>query len=156
MLTYNECVDAYIRFLRDRGGKIRDTDWMLLLGAFHADFESLKARDHSYDARRQFVEDLQARLECSFDSFNSAIVEARSNLNFERLAENFSVLNIDLSSMQRFRIRLDKEVVGWRHSVAHGDPPDLSALDSADHVEFTANLLALLADRFQHAMLERI
>ena len=65
---YNECVDAYIRFLRDRGGKIRDTDWMLLLGAFHADFESLKARDHSYDARRQFVEDLQARLECSFDS----------------------------------------------------------------------------------------
>ena len=55
---YNDCVRAYIRFLRDRGGKIRDTDWMLLLGAFHADFESLKARSHSYDARRQFVEDL--------------------------------------------------------------------------------------------------
>ena len=153
---YNDCVRAYIRFLRDRGGKIRDTDWMLLLGAFHADFESLKARSHSYDARRQFVEDLQVRLECGFDSFDDAVVEARSNLNFERLAENFSVLNIDLSSMQRFRIRLDKEVVGWRHSVAHGDPPDLSALDIADHVEFTANLLIVLADRFQHAILERI
>jgi hypothetical protein len=58
--------------------------------------------------------------------------------------------------MQRFRIRLDKEVVGWRHSVAHGDPPDLSALAIADHVEFTANLLIILADRFQYAMLERI
>ena len=67
-----------------------------------------------------------------------------------------ALLNIDLSSMQRFRIRPDKEVVGWRHSVAHGDPPDLSALDIADHVEFTANLLIVLADRFQHAMLERI
>jgi len=58
--------------------------------------------------------------------------------------------------MQRFRIRLDKEVVGWRHGVAHGDPPDLSALDIVDHVEFTANLLIVLADRFQYAMLERI
>ncbi len=153
---YNECAGAYIRFLRDRGGKIRDTDWMLLLGVFHADFESLKARSHSYDARRQFIEDLQARLECGFDSFDDTIVEARSNLNFERLAENLYVLNIDLSPMQRFRIRLDKEVVGWRHSVAHGDPPDLSALDIADHVEFTANLLIVLADRFQYAMLERI
>ena len=153
---YNDCVRAYIRFLRDRGGKIRDTDWMLLLGAFHADFESLKARSHSYDARRQFVEDLQVRLECGFDSFDDTVVEARSNLNFERLVENFSLLNIDLSSMQRFRIRLDKEVVGWRHGVAHGDPPDLSALDIADHVDFTANLLIVLADRFQHAMLEKM
>jgi hypothetical protein len=42
------------------------------------------------------------------------------------------------------------------HSVAHGDPPDLSALDISDHVDFTANLLMILADRFQHAMLERI
>src|ERR1700720_3087701 len=81
---YNECVGAYIRFLRDRGGKIRDTDWMLLVGAFHADFDSLKARSHSSDARRQFVEDLQTRLECGFESFDDTIVEARSNLNFER------------------------------------------------------------------------
>jgi hypothetical protein len=39
---YNDCVPAYIRFLRDRGGKIRATDRMLLIGAFHPDFESLK------------------------------------------------------------------------------------------------------------------
>jgi hypothetical protein len=114
---YNDCVRAYVRFLRERGGKIRDTDWTLLLGAFHADFESLRARSHSYDARRQFVADLQVRLECGFDSFDDTIVEARSNLDFDRLSQNFSVLNIDLSSMQRFRIRLDKEVVGWRHTV---------------------------------------
>jgi hypothetical protein len=153
---YNDCARTYIRFLRERGGKIRDTDWMLLLGAFHADFESLRARSHSYDARRQFVADLQVRLECGFESFDDTIVEARSNLDFERLSQNFVVLNIDFSSMQRFRIRLDKEVVGWRHSVAHGDPPDLSALDISDHVDFTANLLIVLADRFQDAMLERI
>jgi hypothetical protein len=129
---------------------------MLLLGALHADFESLRAKNHSYAARCQFVRDLSIRLECGFDAFDDTVVEARSNLNFERLAENFSVLNIDLSFMQRFRIRLDKEVVGWRHSVAHGDAPDLSALDIADHIDFTANLLILLADRFQHAILEKM
>jgi MAE_28990/MAE_18760-like HEPN len=35
---YNECVRAYISFLKERGGKVRDMDWMLLVGAFRADF----------------------------------------------------------------------------------------------------------------------
>lgn len=84
------------------------------------------------------------------------VIEARSNLNFDRLSENFELLSFDLNTLQRFRIRLDRELVGWRHGVAHGDPPDLSTLDINNHVDFTANLLLALADSFQSGMLERM
>ncbi len=65
-------------------------------------------------------------------------------------------MNFDLTSIQKFRNRLDKELVGWRHGVAHGDQPDLTSLDIADHVDFTAELLIVIADHFQYAMLERM
>ena len=63
---YNECVRAYIQFLTERGRKIRETDWMLLVGAFGSDFKSLRARNHSVEAKHQFVANLKARLECGF------------------------------------------------------------------------------------------
>lgn len=58
--------------------------------------------------------------------------------------------------MQRMRNRLDKELVGWRHAVAHGDSPDLTEFDVQDHIEFTSSLLMLIADQFQFAMLDRV
>lgn len=153
---YNECVRSYVQFLKERGGKVRETNWMLLVGAFTPDFESLRAKNHSSDSKRQFVATLKTRLECGFDTFDSATIEARSNLNYERLSQNYSLLNFDLDSVQRIRIRLDKELVGWRHSVAHGDTPDLTSLDIAAHVDFSANLLIEVADRFQYAMVDRM
>ena len=153
---YNECVRAYMRFLRERGGKVRATDWMLLLGALGADFESLRDRNHSDDARHEFVSNLRLRLECGFEAIDGSVIEARSNLNFARLRWNFAVLDFDLMPLQRFRIRMDRELVQWRHEVAHGDPPDLTALDINGHVEFAAALLITLADGFQEAMLRRI
>ena len=153
---YNDCVYTYVQFLRECGRKVRETDWMLLIGAFNSDFESLRAQNHSAEAKRQFVANLKERLECGFEAFDSTTIEARSNLNFKRLAYNYHLMNFDLKSLQKFRIRLDKELVGWRHGVAHGDAPDLSAMDIADHVDFTALLLLVIADSFQYAMLERI
>lgn len=152
---YNECVHEYVRFLEERGGKIRETDWMLLVGAFDPDFESLRARNHSSDAKRDFVANLKQRLECGFASFDKSTVQARSNLDFQRLSQNFHILNFDISAFQKVRNRLDREVVGWRHSVAHGDSPDLSALDIANHMNFAAELLIIVADSFQNAILER-
>ena len=153
---YNECVDIYTEFLTERGGKVRETDWMLLVGAFNPDFESLRSKNHSVDAKHQFVANLKTRMECGFDAFDRTTIQARSNLDYKRISKNYSVLNFELLSLQRCRIRLDKELVGWRHSVAHGDSPDLSALDIADHVDFTAYLLSEVADCFQYAMLNRM
>jgi hypothetical protein len=153
---YNECVDIYVGFLTERGGKVRETDWMLLVGAFQADFESLRSRNHSVDARHQFVANLQTRMECSFDVFDRSTIQARSNLDYERITQNYCLLNFELSPLQKYRIRLDKELVGWRHSVAHGDSPDLSTIDIANHVDFTVQLLGIVADCFQYAILNRM
>lgn len=152
---YNECVGTYVQFLSDCGRKVRETDWMLLTGALTSDFESLRARNHSAEAKRQFVASLKERIECGFEQFDKTTIEARSNLDFKRLAHNYGLMNISLEPLQEFRIRLDKELVGWRHRVAHGDSPDLSTMDIAGHIKLAAVLLIVVADSFQYAMLER-
>lgn len=153
---YNECVRTYLSFLIERGGKVKDRDWKLLVSAFHADLESMRDRNHSLEARFSFVQNLRSKIDCGFEAINPKTVEARSNLDFARLSENYCLLNFDLSQMQRMRNRLDKELVGWRHAVAHGDSPDLTDLDIQDHIDFTSSLLMSIADQFQFAMLERL
>jgi hypothetical protein len=153
---YNECVRAYLRFLVEKGGKVRDQDWMLLVSALHSDFESMRGRNHSPESRQAFVKKLQVAIDCGFDAVEVKTIEARSNLDFKRLSENYGLLNFDLSMMQKFRNRLDKELVGWRHAVAHGDSPDLTTMDVEDHIKFASSLLISIADQFQHAMLARI
>ena len=153
---YYECVRTYLNFLREKGGRVRDSDWMLLLSAFHADFESMRDRNHSFKSRQQFVENLKVRLDCGFDALDATVVEARSNLDFTRLTQNYLLLNFDPTSIESSRNRLDKELVGWRHAVAHGDSPDLTAMDVSAHVEFVSKLLILVSDRFQCSMLDRV
>ena len=153
---YNECVTEYIAFLKETGGKVRKTDWMLLLGVISSDLESLRARNHSEMAKFTFVKDLKARIESGFDKVDANHVSARSNLNFDRIRLNYDILSFDLSRLQQYRIRLNKELVGWRNSVAHGGEPDLSGLDIAEHVDFTSELLIVLADAFQEGMLKRV
>lgn len=153
---YNECVRAYMRFLIEAGGKVRDTDWLLLVSAFHSDFESMKDRNHSLESRQNFVENLKLKIDCRFDAIDATVVEARSNLDFARLSQNYQLLSFDLTSMQRVRNRLDKELVGWRHAVAHGDSPDLTKMDVEAHIDFASSLLVMIADRFQYAMLSRV
>jgi hypothetical protein len=153
---YNDCVRTYVEFLRSRGRKIRETDWMLLVGACNSDFDSLRDRNHSVDARYNFVANLRERLECRFDAFDRSCVEAKANLDFRRVTQCYTILNFSTQTLEKFRIRIDAELVGWRHSVAHGDSPDLSALDIANHIDFASHLFLVLADQFQYAMLERM
>jgi len=153
---YNECVTEYCAFLTAKGGKVKRTDWLMLLGVIGSDLDSLRARNHSSKARFKFVNDLKRRLESEFDQFDANYVKARSNLDFDRLSLNYNILSFNLTPFQRHRIRLDKELVGWRNSVAHGEEPDLSGLDIVKHVDFTSELLIVLADAFQEGMLKRI
>lgn len=150
---YNDCVSCYIDFLRDANLKVSDVRWELLAGTMSGDFNSLRDKHHSDDARQKFVERLRERLSCGFDKFDRSIVMSRSNLDFEKLSANFGLLGFDISPFLRQRLRIDKELVGWRHGVAHGDPPDLSRVDAAGHIEFTSQLLLAIADCFQHAIL---
>ena len=153
---YNECVLIYINFLKEIGMKVAESGWLMLIGALSAEFDALRSRNHSTDARKEFVMQLKYRLACRFDTFDRSVVLARSNLDFSRLSNNFTLLNFDFSAFQPSRIRLDKELVGWRHGVAHGDAPDLSAMNVSAHVDFAAELMLAVSDLFQKAILERL
>jgi hypothetical protein len=150
---YNDCVQSYIDFLKTNGGRVRDADWMMLVGALSSQFQSLYDRRHSHEARRKFVEQFRTILECDYDSFDLEVVRARSNLDFCRLSGNYDILNFDIERLQTYRLRIDHEIVSWRHQVAHGDQPDLSQLDIERHVDLAAELLLVVADQFQEAML---
>lgn len=152
---YNECVGIYVSFLEAMDILVSEASWLLLTGALSAEFESLRSRNDSRKARREFVASLKTRMVCKFDEFDRTAVMARSNLDFDKLSENLLLLDFDAAPLQRSRIRLNKELVGWRHRVAHGDPPDLSTVDIADHINFAADMMLVVSDLFQDAILAR-
>lgn len=153
---WNECVQQYCQFLRDEKRVVKDSGWLMLLGVLTSDFASLRDRFHSRRARRDFVLSLNDRIGATFDVFDQEVVEARSNLDFERLRENAEVLGLDLSGFQVHRNRLDRELVAWRNAAAHGDSPELDDLDVDKHVDYVATLLMLVADQFQDALLQHL
>jgi len=149
---YNDCVRSYIEFLKVCGKKVRDVEWMLLCGVFEPDFVMLRDKNHSPSAKRQFVSRMRNRVDCFFDDFNLVSISARSNLNFDRVSEAYEIMNFDVSDLQPFRNKLDHELVGWRHAVAHGESPDLTALDVAQHVDFVSGLMNRISGHFQAAI----
>jgi hypothetical protein len=153
---YNDCITTYQDFLKNNGFRVADANWKMLVGALSRDFESLRAKNHTIKAKTEFVESLRHRLMQGFEEFDASIVRARSNLQFERLQENFALLGFDISEFQRYRLRIDKELVGWRNGVAHGDAPNLDQLDVEDHIKFVSQLLRQMADRFQDSMLSKV
>ncbi len=153
---YNDCVRSYAGFLKERGGRMRDKDWMMLAGAFTASFQSLHDKHNSRDARRAFIEKMKSLVDEDYGCFSFDVVLARSNLDFEKLTGNYHILSFDLGPLQRHRLKIDREIVAWRHQIAHGDQPDLSAMDVAKHTDLVSNLLLIIADQFQAAILERM
>ena len=152
---YNECVECYLDFLQESDIKVKDAGWLLLTGSLAANFKSLRDRNHSDDAQLDFVKKLKDHLDCNFDDFDRTVVMSRSNLDFAKLSGNFGIMDISVNAFQSRRLRIDKELVGWRHGVAHGGSPDLSTVDAKEHVDFTADLLLLISDAFQTAIAAR-
>ncbi|MCR8898272.1 MAE_28990/MAE_18760 family HEPN-like nuclease [Gordonia sp. GONU] len=153
---YNECVDNYCDFLRASDKTVTDVAWEMMVGSLDRHFEVLRSRNHSRAARREFVTSLRTTLTAKFDAFDRKSVKSRSNLDWDKLTENFLILGFDTSSLLRHRNRIQHELVGWRHAVAHGNSPNLEALDVESHIELTGNVMTIVADTFQAAMVAHI
>lgn len=153
---YNECVEAYCEFMKVQGSKVSDVGWKMLIGVFGSEFSSLRDRNHSPTARLEFIEGLQDKLNANFEMFDQSVIAAQSNLNWDALRMNFEILDFDLSLLQQYRNRLNNELVGWRHGVAHGSAPNLGSLDAGDHISLVAELMMLVSDAFQSAMVEQV
>ena len=153
---YNECVEAYCDFLQLQGKQVSATGWKMIIGVLSAEFESLRGRHHSQAAKGDFINNLKSHLSSDFTKFDRGVVRARSNLDWRQLEYNFEVLGFNLDPIQPHRNRLDKELVSWRHGVAHGNAPNLGSLDAADHINLVADVMMLVSDAFQSAMVKHI
>jgi len=151
---YNECVECFIGYQKETRRKVRDVAWPLLIGLLTGEFQQLNDRNHSLDSETEFIERLEPLIEQDFNGFNVKVICSRSNLNFKKLQQNFRILGFDLSPLQPLRLRIDNELVAWRHGVAHGDEPDLLTVDLISHVEFTQELLLTMADIFQNHIVD--
>lgn len=151
---YNECVAQYVKLLTARGDLVKDIEWRLLVGVIRGSLDGLRDSNFSDKSKVIFIDNLKDELEADFTQFHRLEVEAKSNLNFEKLRKNFELLNFNIDVFQPSRLRIDKELVGWRHSIAHGDDPDLSEMDATNHIEFALKQMMELADIFQWKMLE--
>ncbi len=152
---YNQCVGYYLDFLCDLNIKVADASWLMLVGALSGDFDALRAKNHSLNGRREFITQLKSKMDCRFDLFDRSVVMARSNLDFSRLRASLALLNLSELPFNPIRIRLDKELVGWRHGVAHGDSPDLSDVNVSEHIDFTDELMLLVSGTFQSAVVAK-
>lgn len=152
---YNECAHTYLRFLTHLNKPLSAVDWSLLLGLLTSNFESLRARNHSIEAKHDFVEKLSVALKEGARGYDTSVLLARSNLNFDKIKTNFSVLSFSYDKLQKYRLKIDNEVVGWRHGIAHGSDPDLSLLDLEKHLELVRELLLVMADIFQEEIMAR-
>ena len=150
---YNDCISIYLEYLKHTGIKTVKPHWAMLVGALDADFARLRDKNHSYDAKTDFVEVLQSKITSTFDEFDAKCLLARSNLDFEKVRSNFRIMGLDISSILKFRNRMDKELIAWRHSVAHGNSPVLEDFAIEKHIDFTSNLLLALAGVFQEKMI---
>lgn len=149
---YNECVKLFFKFLRENKYKVVDYSWHLLIGSLRSDLKSLRDRGFSAKSEYEFVDKLKLIDQHDFEKFDLSIVLSRSNLNYSNLESNFNLLGFSLEGFQEKRLKIDHELVGWRHSVAHGNEPDLGGVDIDDHILFTQDLLHEMASKFQMKM----
>jgi hypothetical protein len=74
--------------------------------------------------------------------------QAASNLDFDRITVCFESLGLNISLISHHKSFINRELVGWRHSVAHGSEPNLDKADLVKHSNTTADLLLMLSNAF--------
>ncbi len=146
------CVHTLVDWLENTSLKYSSLPEEFLLGGVMAAFDSLRDRKDNLSARLDFLRSIRGIETKSFTGFDRKIVLPRSNLNFEKLKFIAQILQLDLSPYLRHQLRLDKELVAWRHLIAHGEMFTLDRTKVESHTKFCEELLFLAKDSFEIAL----
>src|SRR5690606_7457982 len=77
-----------------------------------ADFNRLRDRNFSDIAKKDFVDSIFSALKADFTAVSDKEIRPRSNFDFARLEYCADYLDLDVSSFQPHRNKIDKEIVG--------------------------------------------
>lgn len=145
---WSDCIDAYMRFHTKLGRRPVLVNRNFLIGMLGSGFRSLKDRNFSDEAKREFVSEIFTGLKADFTAVGTEEIRPRSNFDFKRLTYCANYLNLSIDALQKYRNKIDAEVVGWRHSIAHGEAPDIDRTAVREHLQLVETLTGLVQDAF--------
>ncbi|WP_430522995.1 MAE_28990/MAE_18760 family HEPN-like nuclease [Ponticoccus litoralis] len=145
---FNYCVDLYIKAVNSAGKNISQINPALLACEIEPHLMSLRDRNFRIDARPDFARQVFALSDHTKITSDHSILKAASNLDFKRLRNCLSALDVDEGRLLQHQNFIVHELVKWRHQVAHGDEPDLGSADLIAHSHRAEELLIIVLEVF--------
>lgn len=150
----SSCVNIFVDHLESLNLTYGSVPVDFGLGAVSANLDSYRDKADNLNSRIDLARSFRGLEVKPFENFDRKIILPRSNLNFERLRFIFSVINLDVQPFQKHRIRIDNELVKWRHQIAHGQMFTLDDDKVLSHTKFCEELMFLIKDAFEIAISE--
>lgn len=149
----SSCAGALVDYLESKKTPYSAIPPAMLLGAMSAAFDRYRDTADNLNSRRKLIVEFQKAIIGDVQKFDRRVILPRSNLNFERLKFIHEVIDVDISPFQKHRIKIDKELVAWRHLVAHGEMFVLDADNAESHTLLCEELMFLTKSTFESAFL---
>lgn len=121
----------------------------MFLGAVSNALDSYRDTADNLNSRKKLLNEFRSQVGGTFSNFDRRIILPRSNLNFERLQFICATIGADVQPFQKHRLKIDKELVKWRHEVAHGELFILGEEYAESHTRLCEELLFLTKDVFE-------
>lgn len=149
----SSCASTYIDFLESQGVAYSALPPNMLLGALCKALDSYRDTADNLISWRKLVNAFQVAHGSVASKFDHSVIKPRSNLNFDRLRFIHEIIDADLTPFQKYRLKIDKELVEWRHLVAHGEMFVLKDDAAVSHTRLCEELMFLTKDTFEAALL---
>jgi hypothetical protein len=149
----SKCAGIYIDFLEEKKVSYSALPPGMFLGAMSSALDSYRDKADNLSSRKNLVEAFQKVNGSVIERFDRRVILPRSNLNFPRLEFIHKIIGAELEPFQRHRLKIDKELVAWRHLVAHGEMFVLDESKADSHTKLCEELMFLTKDAFEDAIL---
>ncbi|MBE7635939.1 hypothetical protein GUA87_03725 [Sneathiella sp. P13V-1] len=151
---FADCINTLIDYFQQAGFSYYNLNENFILGAVTPIFDSYKNKTDNLANRLTVTQELRGIKNQDFALFDRKVLLPRSNLNFDRLRFVYSILGEDIQPFQKHRIRLDGELVKWRHMVAHGEMFTMENDFVKSHTQLCEELMLLIGDTFENLIYE--
>lgn len=149
----SKCASIFVDYLEAKKVPYQQLPPDMLLGAMSAALDSYRDTADNLNSRRKLVQYFLSAYGSSVEKYDRRVILPRSNLNFERLRFIHEVIGASVVPFQKYRLKIDKELVAWRHLVAHGEMFVLDSTKVASHTHLCEELLFLTKDVFENSLL---
>ena len=143
------CAGIFVDHLETKKVPYSSLPTDMLLGAVSGALDSYRDTADNLDSRLKLLRFFQSVQKDHIQKFDRKLILPRSNLNFRRLRFIHEVIGSSIQPFQQYRLKIDKELVAWRHLVAHGEMFVLENALAENHTKLCEELMFLTKDSFE-------